>query len=52
MKPNALTNCQSKGSYDSEEKAQDTANWLLKEKDVDVKVYKCWLCEKFHLSSK
>ena len=50
MKPNAITQCQTKRAYSSKEEAEDTATYLYYEKNVDVEPYKCSMCEQFHLT--
>lgn len=52
MKPNAIVACTAKKQYETEVQAKDTAEYLLQEKNIDLKVYKCNICEQFHLSSR
>jgi hypothetical protein len=52
MKPNVLTSCQTKKAYKTREEAEDMATFLWYEKEVDVGVYKCQICDFFHLTSK
>lgn len=49
MKQNVITSCQSKRSYKIREAADKTAEYLLT-KFVQVKSYRCGICEMFHLT--
>jgi hypothetical protein len=50
MKPNALTNCQSKKSYPTKEAADRTGAFLYIEKQVEVESYHCNICDSYHLT--
>jgi hypothetical protein len=50
MRVNALTNCQSKKSYPTKQQAEETATYLFYQKGFNLDVYRCNLCEMFHLT--
>lgn len=50
MTPRAITNCQSKKRYDTRDQAVAQEDYLWREKGVDVSVYKCPMCEGWHLT--
>jgi len=52
MKPNLLTICTSKKLYITKEEAEEQVEYLWKEKQVDLRTYKCPLCTGWHLTSK
>lgn len=52
MKTNALTICTSKKLYITKEDAEKQVKYLWKEKQVDLRIYRCSMCQGFHLTSK
>jgi hypothetical protein len=49
---NPIVACQSKKSYASKAEAEDMATFLWYKKEIDLEVYRCQMCERWHLSSK
>lgn len=49
---NPIVVCQTKKSYASKMEAEDMATYLYYKKDLDLEVYRCPMCEQYHLSSK
>jgi len=53
MKPsNPVVSCQSKRFYISKTEAEDMATYLYYKKGIDLNVYRCNICDGWHLSSK
>lgn len=49
---NPIVACQSKRFFISKIDAEDTATYLFYEKDLNLSVYHCNICDGWHLSSK
>ena len=49
---NPIVGCQSKRLYASKKEAEDMATYLYYEKELDLSVYHCNICDGWHLSSK
>ena len=50
--PFRAQNCESKRKYNTENEAKQTAEYqMLITKDLELSVYKCDLCQKWHLTS-
>ena len=47
-----LDNCFSKTQYETYEDAQSTADYLLDTEGIKLYVYKCPLCQKYHLTKR
>lgn len=46
-----ITTCESKRKYTTEKQANDTAEYqMLINSDLELSVYKCDLCQKWHLT--
>jgi len=50
MKPNLITNCQSKKFYETKTEAENTATYLFHQKGLDLEVYFCQWCSFWHLT--
>jgi hypothetical protein len=50
MKPTAIWNCTTKKRYDNREAAEQQADFLAATDNAYVDVYKCNICEGWHLT--